>query len=113
MWINSLWLPQDPRGDYAILRASSLLSSLAADLRRYMVGAADAFTYDGTLWPPPGVTEGQLETEVLAYVRAHPETRNFLRIINSAPSFGSGVFLQALMRRSYILALRCAIWDRA
>ena len=28
----------------------------------YMVGAADAFTNDGTLCLPPGVTEGQLET---------------------------------------------------
>jgi Rap1a immunity proteins len=43
----------------------------------YMVGAADAFTYDGTLCLPPSVTEGQLEELVLTYVRAHPETRRY------------------------------------
>jgi Rap1a immunity proteins len=43
----------------------------------YMVGAADAFTYDGTMCLPPGVTEGQVEDVVLTYVRAHPDTRHY------------------------------------
>jgi hypothetical protein len=43
----------------------------------YMVGAADAFTYDGILCLPPGVTEGQLEEVVLTYVRAHSEARHY------------------------------------
>ena len=43
----------------------------------YMVGAADAFTYDGTLCLSPGVIEGRVENVVLTYVRAHPETRHY------------------------------------
>ena len=43
----------------------------------YMVGAADASTYDGTLCLAPGVTEGKLEEVVLTYVRVHPEARHY------------------------------------
>jgi len=43
----------------------------------YIMGAVDAFTYDGTLCPSLDVTEGQVQDMVMNLLRADPQTRRY------------------------------------
>ncbi len=57
----------------------------------YVAGIADAFLHDGTVClPPSNATTKQLADVVMAYLRAHPEARNY-----SAASIGHVAFTQA------------------
>jgi Rap1a immunity proteins len=57
----------------------------------YVAGMADAFLHDGTVClPPSDATTKQLADVVMAYLRAHPEAREY-----SAASVGYAAFTQA------------------
>jgi hypothetical protein len=57
----------------------------------YVAGMADALSHDGTVClPQNNVTTRQLVDVVVAYLRAHPEMRNY-----SAASIGDVAFTQA------------------
>jgi Rap1a immunity proteins len=56
----------------------------------YVAGMADALAHDGTVCLPQNVTTRQLVDVIMAYLRAHPEARNY-----SAASIGDVGFTQA------------------
>jgi hypothetical protein len=82
-------LSQDSSGFFRVTIPTTNATAESLVCAAYVAGMADALVHDGTVCLPQ-VSTRQLVDVVMAYVRAHPESR-----IYSAASIGDAAFKQA------------------
>jgi hypothetical protein len=94
LWSVSAFSQQQPvttfySGNDLYAKCTAPAHSLDTLLCGGMVGGlADAFIRDGTMCLPKGVNIGQAVDVVVAYLRAHPETRRYTMASEAAQALG-------------------------